>query len=82
MTDKLLMLMDPIESIRPAKDTSLALLLEAQRRGYKLNITQQGDLALRDGDRGRASPRCASTMMKSTGSTSWILTGAHCRRCL
>ncbi|MGB8635013.1 MAG: glutathione synthase [Rhodanobacteraceae bacterium] len=49
MTDELLMLMDPIESIRPAKDTSLALLLEAQRRGYKLNITQQGDLALRNG---------------------------------
>ncbi len=49
MTDELLMLMDPIESIHPAKDTSLALLLEAQRRGYRLNIVQPGDLALRNG---------------------------------
>ena len=49
MTRELLMLMDPIESIHPAKDTSLALLLEAQRRGYRLQIAQQRDLALRDG---------------------------------
>jgi len=28
--------MDPIEAIRPAKDTTLALMLEAQRRGYAL----------------------------------------------
>lgn len=49
MTDELLMLMDPIEAIHPRKDTSLALLLEAQRRGYPLHIALPGDLALRDG---------------------------------
>ena len=27
-------IMDPIESIEPSKDTTLALLLEAQRRGW------------------------------------------------
>jgi glutathione synthase len=42
-------LMDPIGAIKIAKDTSFALLLEAQRRGYALHYMEQGDLALRDG---------------------------------
>ncbi len=36
--------MDPIESISPKKDSSLAMLLEAQRRGYELHYMQQPDL--------------------------------------
>lgn len=43
-------LMDPIGAIKPAKDTSLAMLLEAQRRGHTLHYLEQGDLALRDGE--------------------------------
>ena len=42
-------LMDPIGSIKVAKDTSFALLLEAQRRGHRLHYMEHGDLALRDG---------------------------------
>ncbi|MDE1959504.1 MAG: glutathione synthase [Xanthomonadaceae bacterium] len=42
-------LMDPIEHIKIGKDTTFALLLEAQRRGHALRYLQQGDLALRDG---------------------------------
>ncbi|GGA34769.1 glutathione synthase [Dyella nitratireducens] len=42
-------LMDPIGSIKIAKDTTFALLLEAQRRGHPLYYMEQGDLALRDG---------------------------------
>ena len=38
--------MDPIESIAPKKDSSLAMLLEAQRRGYELHYMQQRDLKL------------------------------------
>src|SRR6185503_11443286 len=38
-----------IGAIKPAKDTSLAMLLEAQRRGHSLHYLEQGDLALRDG---------------------------------
>lgn len=45
----LAMLMDPIQSIHIAKDTSFALLLEAQRRGYRLYYLAPGGLALRDG---------------------------------
>ncbi|RDS84646.1 glutathione synthase [Dyella monticola] len=42
-------LMDPIGSIKIAKDTTFALLLEAARRGHQLYYMEQGDLALRDG---------------------------------
>lgn len=49
MTRTLAVLMDPIAAIRPKKDTTLALLLEAQRRGYALLYMSHGDLAVRDG---------------------------------
>jgi glutathione synthase len=41
-------LMDPIAAIHVEKDSTLALLLEAQRRGHDLLYMTQGDLALRD----------------------------------
>ena len=41
--------MDPIESIQPKKDSTLAMLLAAQRRGWTLVYFQQRDLAVRDG---------------------------------
>ena len=41
-------LMDPIEAIKPVKDTTLAMLLAAQRRGHTLWYLRQRDLALRD----------------------------------
>ena len=50
MTRTLAVLMDPIAAIHPEKDTTLAMLLEAQRRGYALFYMTQGDLAIRSGD--------------------------------
>jgi glutathione synthase len=41
--------MDPIESIKPAKDTSLAMLLEAERRGWHIHYMEQRDLYVVDG---------------------------------
>lgn len=41
--------MDPIATIKPAKDTTLALLLEAQRRGWTIFYMELGDLYLIDG---------------------------------
>ena len=40
-------LMDPIGAIKMAKDSSFAMLLEAQRRGHALFYLEHGDLALR-----------------------------------
>lgn len=41
--------MDPIASITPYKDTTLALLLAAQKRGWALRYFEMQDLWLRDG---------------------------------
>ncbi|MEO8224870.1 MAG: glutathione synthase [Gammaproteobacteria bacterium] len=41
--------MDPISGINPAKDSSLAMLVEAQRRGYALWYFEQQDVRLRNG---------------------------------
>lgn len=49
MTQTVAVLMDPIGAIHPEKDTTLALLLEATRRGHALHYMLQGDLAVRDG---------------------------------
>ena len=45
----LAVVMDPIADIKFAKDTSLAMLLAAQARGFELWYLEQGDLWLRDG---------------------------------
>jgi glutathione synthase len=47
---RLVVVMDPIASIKPAKDTTLAMLLAAQKRGWELLYAEQKDLWLRDGE--------------------------------
>ncbi len=42
-------IMDPIDHIKPKKDTTLALMLEAQRRGCEIHYMEQSDLLMRDG---------------------------------
>jgi len=49
MTRKLGVIMDPIAGINPKKDTTLALLLAAQARGWSLCYFEQSDLALENG---------------------------------
>jgi glutathione synthase len=46
---RVLVVMDPIDEIKPAKDTTLAMLLAAQKRGWELWYAEQRDLWLRDG---------------------------------
>jgi glutathione synthase len=54
---RLAVVMDPIQAINYAKDTTLAMLLAATRQGYGLWYLTQADLYLRDGvARGRARP--------------------------
>ena len=50
----LAVVMDPIGAIKPAKDSTLAMLLAAQARGFSLSYLEPADLYLRDGEaRGR-----------------------------
>jgi glutathione synthase len=56
-TVRLGVVMDPIAAIHYAKDSTLAMLLAAQARGWTLFYMEQRDLSLRDGiARGRMRP--------------------------
>ena len=46
---RIAIVMDPISHIKPAKDSTLAMMLAAQKRGHHLFYIQQADLWLRDG---------------------------------
>lgn len=48
-TPRLLVVMDPIAGIKPYKDSSFAMLLEAQARGWPLRYAELPDLYWRDG---------------------------------
>ncbi len=41
--------MDPISAIKPYKDTSLALMLAAQKKGWQIEYMEVSDLYVRDG---------------------------------
>ncbi|PWW12831.1 glutathione synthase [Mangrovibacter plantisponsor] len=56
---KLGIVMDPIASINLKKDTSFAMLLEAQKRGYQLHYMEMADLYLTNGE-ARARTRTLS----------------------
>jgi glutathione synthase len=45
-----IVVMDPIADIKISKDTTFAMLLEAQRRGHRLHYVRPGGLSLRGGD--------------------------------
>jgi glutathione synthase len=49
--------MDPIATIKPAKDSTFAMLLEAQRRGHRLHYALPGSLAV---DAGVAQARTSA----------------------
>ncbi len=57
MPARLGVIMDPIDAIHYAKDSTLAMLLAAQARGWSLAYLEQRDVWLRDGTAwGRARP--------------------------
>lgn len=76
MTRNLAVLMDPIGGISPHKDSTLALLLEAQRRGFALHYMTQRDLALRNGD----AWACLAPLEVRDDPQSWFTLGASAWR--
>ena len=56
---KLGIVMDPISSIKIKKDTSFAMLIEAQRRGWEIHYMEMNDLYLNQGE-ARAHTRLLS----------------------
>ncbi len=63
---KLGIVMDPISSINIKKDTSFAMLLEAQSRGYELHYMGMNSLYLRGGE-GRATTKKLSVKQDYDG---------------
>ncbi len=49
MTIRIGVVMDPIQNITPYKDTTLAMMLEIQRRGWEIHYLEMPDLYVRDG---------------------------------
>ncbi|WP_338222666.1 glutathione synthase [Algoriphagus confluentis] len=47
---KMAVVIDPIQSLNPKKDTSLALMLEAQNLGWEVFYLEMGDLFLKNGE--------------------------------
>lgn len=74
MTRTVAVLMDPIDAIHPEKDTTFALLLEAQRRGRPVLYMRQGDLAVRDGS---AWARLSTLEVRDNRSDWYTLGEAH-----
>jgi glutathione synthase len=68
MTFSLGVVMDPIATIKVYKDSTFAMLLEAQRRGIPLWYMEQDDLALHDG---RCLARMRSLEVRDD-STDWF----------
>ena len=73
MTISLGVVMDPIADIKFYKDTTLALLLAAQERGWNLHYMEQRDLYLLQGE-ARANMRNLSV---ADNGTSWFELGLH-----
>ena len=48
-TVKIGFVMDPIETIKPYKDSTFAMMLEAQRRGWQIHYIQQSDIFVEAG---------------------------------
>lgn len=61
MTIKLAIVMDPISAINIKKDSSFAMLLEAQNRGYQLTYLEMRDLFI---DNGKPMARARSLNVK------------------
>lgn len=74
----LIVVMDPIGSIKIGKDSTFAMLLEAQRRHYRLFYVTPGRLALVDG---RAMAEVAPLTVRDDPSA-WYETGPRSQRAL
>ena len=74
---RIAVVMDPIDSIKPAKDSTLAMMLAAQKRGWELLYLEQRDLWLADGIAwGRARPIQVRDPIPDDYGQNWATLGA------
>ena len=66
---RLVVVMDPIEAINPAKDSTLAILLAAQARGWQLHYAElEATSGCATASPGAASRRSRSSTIRELGS--------------
>jgi glutathione synthase len=65
-------LIDPLASLKAYKDSSIAMMREAARRGHRVSVFEQGDMAWRDG---RVEARTVALTV-SDDDTDWVRIGA------
>ena len=70
---KIGIVMDPIGSITPYKDSSLAMLLEAGRRGAEIHYFEQSDLRMLSG---KAMGRSTQLTVRDNDAD-WFTLGMH-----
>ncbi|MBS0225367.1 MAG: glutathione synthase [Proteobacteria bacterium] len=68
MRREVVVVMDPIAAIKPAKDSTFAMLLEAQRRGYPIRYVKPGGLSISDGIAGAE----AALLRVRDNTTAWF----------
>ena len=73
---RLAVVMDPISEVKPAKDSTLAMLRAAKARGWELHYAEQRHIWLRDG---RAMGRLAPLVVRD-GLTDWYTLGEQAVR--
>ena len=78
MAVKLGIVMDPIDSINVKKDTSLAMLLAAQNKGWEVHYMEQNDLYIEDGD----AMASMAPLSVSDDSNNWFTRGNYTDRLL
>jgi len=78
MSTTLVVIMDPIETIKAHKDSTFAMLLEAQQRGWDIHYAEQCHLYARDG---RTYAELAPLRVTDTP-TGWFNLGATCTTAL
>ena len=64
-------LIDPLPTLKAYKDTSVSMMREAARRGHRVSVFEQADMAWRDG---RVEAR-AVALAVSDDDTDWVRTG-------
>ena len=74
----IVVVMDPIGSIRIAKDSTFAMLLEAARRGHRLLYVRPGGLSVRDG----VAMADVAPLQVRDDPAGWFELGAFTRRAL
>lgn len=69
------LIIDPLDSLKPYKDSSVAMMRAAQRRGHTLSIFEPGDMAVLNGE---VSAR-ATRLQVNDDNAQWYQPGESCR---